>query len=364
MLLLTGSPLFSKSLNKNSHSDKSKLLRGCFSCHKGHSTYDSQMLPQMKDTFCFRCHGDPTRAAKRKQNRELAPDVRLPNMQREFEKPYHHPIETTGIHTYGETLPERDPSVPRHSECGDCHHHHYVKKDNTFAGITGTNRQGIMVDTISSEYELCFKCHSSSANLPPDQTNKAELFSMGNPSYHPVTAIGKNNDVPSLISPLTAASLIKCTDCHGNDNPTGPKGPHGSSYKYILKKNFTPTDGPEQISRYELCYTCHKRDSILNNISFQYHRLHILSVGSSCKTCHNPHGSLQYRHLIDFDNMIATPSSGGRLEYISSGNRAGQCFLKCHNKDHNPAKYPTTTSVIQPSTSTPSPSLRQQLLLP
>jgi len=93
--------------------------------------------------------------------------------------------------------------------------------------------------------KLCFNCHSYSANLPADQTNKAEIFNISNPSFHPVLTSGRNTDVPSLAPPLTASSLITCTDCHSNDDPAGPKGPHGSSYRYILSKNYTTVDGAE-----------------------------------------------------------------------------------------------------------------------
>ncbi|MEW6001356.1 MAG: cytochrome c3 family protein, partial [Nitrospirota bacterium] len=264
------------------------------------------------------------------------------NIQKEFEKPYHHPIEKTGIHRFGETLPEINPSMPRHADCGDCHHHHYVTEENKMAGISGINQQGVRVNVVEG-YELCFKCHSFSANLPADETNKAEIFDISNPSFHPIIAPGRNNDVPSLIPPLTSSSTIKCIDCHNNDDSVGPKGPHGSVYKYILTKNFTDVDGSESAFQYELCYSCHRRSSILSDESFQLHNLHVSIVGASCRTCHNPHGSTRYPRLIDFENNISIrPSNSGRLEFTSFGIRTGQCFLNCHNKDHNPAVYPSS----------------------
>ncbi len=48
---------------------------------------------------------------------------------------------------------------------------------------------------------------------------------------------------PVFCIPLNASSLIKCTDCHNNDDSFGPKGPHGSNYEHILKKNFTLIGG-------------------------------------------------------------------------------------------------------------------------
>ncbi|MDQ7787210.1 MAG: cytochrome c3 family protein [Thermodesulfovibrionales bacterium] len=262
------------------------------------------------------------------------------NVQREFTKAYHHPIETSGLHEYREDLPETIPSAPRHVACVDCHHHHYVSQGNKHVGIKGTNVEGSKIPNIMNEYELCFNCHSYSANLPSDQMNKASLFNPSNPSYHPIVAQGKNNNVPSLQMPFTETSIIKCTDCHNNDDISGPKGPHGSSHMHLLKKNFNSDDSAEGLYQYELCYSCHMRTSILNNESFPYHKLHLTVVGSSCRTCHNPHGSTLYAHMIDLDDMSISPSDSGALEFRDLGPRAGECFLSCHGKNHGPARYP------------------------
>ena len=78
------------------------------------------------------------------------------------------------------------------------------------------------------------------------QTNTRLEFATGpNPSYHPVVSAGKSLDVPSLIPPLTTASIINCTDCHSNDSGpnaggTGPSGPHGSLYPPILERQHGP----------------------------------------------------------------------------------------------------------------------------
>ncbi len=323
------------------HLDKNNLPKGCGSCHEGHGIYNTPMLPDQKDKFCFRCHGYDDIRNIIKQLGYLSSDVNLTNIEKEFEKPYHHPIENIGIHYYGEILPELDPSTPRHSECVDCHHYHYVKNDDKTFGIRGVNIQGAIIQQINNEYELCFKCHSYSANLPAEQTNKATIFNPSNPSYHPIVEIGKNrDDVPSLLFPMTPASKIKCGDCHGNNDLTGPKGPHGSDYEHILRMNFNQDDGPESEFAYQLCYQCHNRASILSNESFFYHNLHISLVGTSCRTCHNPHGSIQYTHLIDLDSPSIMRSNTGNLDFIDLGSKAGQCFLNCHGKDHDPATYP------------------------
>jgi predicted CXXCH cytochrome family protein len=332
--------LHSTSFRESPHGDKTKLPKGCASCHKGHGIKNTPMLSDEKDSFCFRCHGESITMEMTRRMGYLSANTKGANLNRVFEKAYRHPVDKTGIHRYNETLPETDSSAPRHAECIDCHHYHYVTTSNTMEGIRGINRDGAIVENIQAEYELCFKCHSYSANLPADQTNKAELFKTSNPSYHPIISQGKNNTTPSLIQPLSESSTIKCTNCHNNDDPLGPKGPHASNYRYILARNFNESDGPESTFQYELCYGCHRRSSILGNESFKYHNRHISLEGTSCRTCHNPHASTSYSHLIDFNNLSIAPSSSGRLDFKDLGPKAGECFLTCHSKDHNPARYP------------------------
>jgi predicted CXXCH cytochrome family protein len=340
--LLTPDSIFSESIRNGPHGDRSKVLKGCYSCHKGHGVLNTPMLPNSKSIFCYRCHGNNLFVEETRHKGDLANNTKSVNVQDVFQKTYRHPAEKSGSSRYDdETIPEKDPSAERHAGCVDCHHHHYVSEYNLFAGLKGVTANGEAIDKIGFEYELCFKCHSYSANLPFDQTNKALIFNLKNPSYHPVLGPGTNNDVPSLTGAFTTSSVIKCTDCHGNDDPIGPKGVHGSNYNHILKKNFNEADGIEGTLQYELCYNCHSRDSILNNISFQYHNLHILKVGVSCRTCHNPHGSQKYSHLIDFDNLSISTSSSGKIEFRGLGHRTGECYLTCHRKDHNPAGYPS-----------------------
>ncbi len=333
-------------LTKSLHFDKDILPKGCRSCHIGHGMPNTPMLPETRGDFCFRCHGENSTYQNKKGKVYIAGGVTVPDLQKVFNKPYRHPVERTGIHRHGETLPETDRSAQRHAECVDCHNAHFVTRTNKSVNIKGVSSQGLTVQSIDNEYELCFKCHSSSANLPVDERNKREEFSVSNPSYHPVVAQGKNRDVPSLLYPLNSSSTIKCTDCHNNDDTLGPQGPHGSNYQYILKKNYVLSDGgAEGPYQYELCYSCHRRESILANESFFYHDLHLSVVNASCRTCHNPHGSTQYSHLIEFDPLVVGPStSKGYIEYRSLGRRAGECYLTCHGKDHNPLSYPTAQS--------------------
>ncbi len=96
------------------------------------------------------------------------------------------------------------------------------------------------------------------------------LFDPANPSFHPVETQGKNPDVPSLLPPYTATSIISCTDCHGNSDTLGPPGPHGSDYQYLLTDSYITDDNtPESPSSYALCYQCHSRSVVVSSIKLR-----------------------------------------------------------------------------------------------
>jgi len=160
--------------------------------------------------------------------------------------------------------------------------------------------------------------------------------------------------VVSLIEPYSAreerpgdVTLITCTDCHGSDDPIGPRGPHGSSYAGLLKLNYQVGDElPESEYAYALCYKCHERRSILSNESFPYHRQHIQGdtaggLGTSCFTCHDAHGSTQYPNLIRFDESVVSPNLQDKLKFDPQGYSArhGACYLNCHGVEHSPKEY-------------------------
>ena len=278
----------------------------------------------------------------------------LKNIEAEFFKTFRHPtFDTPGRHKSNEILPEIDVKALRHADCVDCHHPHFVTKENKFEGIKG-KRIVNQTAQVSKESEVCYRCHGDSLNLPGKYTNKRIEFSLTSPSFHPVEGEGKNSAVISLIRPYkekkvasTDIAVISCSDCHGNDDPNGPKGVHGSRNRFILKDNFDTSDNiSESTHAYALCYRCHNRTSILANESFKFHALHIqgksiAGSGTSCFTCHNSHGSVEYKYLIKFNRDYVSPNSKGLLKFVEKGNAkfSGECYLKCHGVDHNPKSY-------------------------
>jgi hypothetical protein len=120
----------------------------------------------------------------------------------------------------------------------------------------------------------------------------------------------------------------------------------------ILERQQIVTDhNPESAANYALCYKCHSRDSILADQSFRAgnstgadrgHRFHVVDAKTACTTCHDSHGIATAKHLINFNTQYVTPSSNGRLEYVSTGPGAGNCSLTCHGKDHDATPYTQT----------------------
>ncbi len=307
--------------SNETHLDKAKLPKGCGSCHKGHGNRATAMLAAPKDELCFGCHG----SAKTGTPGEARTDISSVILKRS-----NHPVSLTSkYHVRGETLPEKSASTPRHVSCYDCHDVHFTKKGETFRGVRGYSGGGGKMKSAQKEYEVSYLCHSDSADLPSSAINVARKFDPGNASFHPVQAAGKNRSVPSLKG-ASSSSIIACSDCHGNDDRYGPKGPHGSNYAGLLKANYSKETGTESPGAYALCYGCHNRGSILNDESFRAHKRHVVYGSVSCAACHDAHGSRDRDNLINIDTKTAFSNSQGQFNYMKIMPGKPRCFLNCH----------------------------------
>ena len=350
LVVLVSSASATDSFLQGAHANIELMPKSCRACHSG-----MRISVNGEEDNCLKCHGDPSNRAYMASRGYIADaNVSLADIGAELQKPYSHPsLSFRNIHRQNEQLPEDQMHAQRHAECVDCHNPHEASADQPYRGIPG-RRIGNMIVDVQFEYELCYKCHAESANLPGDSTNKHAEFRISNPSFHPVEGEGASSYVISLKEPFVARadkasdiSIINCSSCHGSEDINSPRGPHGSSYEGLLVDNYEQRDGfPEGQFTYALCYKCHDRISILADESFPHHSKHIVGLssatsGTSCFTCHDAHGSTQYPSLIRFNEEVVRPNLNGRLEFRSNGvaARSGTCSLSCHDVEHDERSY-------------------------
>ena len=319
----------------------------CENCHNPHNSNGNPILMnfQPEENNCNDCHNG--NAASK-------------NISAQFAKTYRHNI-TNYLQVHDPNEPPYVTSM--HVECTDCHNPHASNNTTATApnvngfllGVKGVNQAGIEVYPAQYSYEICYRCHAGSPGSPPSPTarvisqNNVRLeFATSNPSHHAVVGPGANPNVPSLIAPYTTSSIIYCTDCHASDGTGSPKGPHGSIYPRILKRQYITADNTnESANAYALCYSCHSRSAIITEGgSFYYHKKHIIDEKTPCNACHDPHGishtqgnSTNNSNLINFWTSIVTNSSGGQLKFEDQGLYHGRCYLTCHGENHNPLSY-------------------------
>jgi len=375
-------------------SGHSTIQQGCETCHTPHFAVAQPLLIYTSSTYCTTCHGNETapnpiphgesltvsqaRAAVQTTAFSMVSKV---DIKRQIEKRSAHHLRpglTVGAAVRNEKSATR--SLSGTSSCTDCHNPHAANKKKAVApyvsgmiqGVSGVDRNGMDIVSVTYEYEICLKCHGDYTTIFQyiprviSTTNMRLAFDTSNPSYHPVVAMGKKLNIPSIPSSLeptlSVSSVIYCSDCH-HDDVGGSRGPHGSSYAPILGERYETADGtPESYENYALCYRCHNRTGILNDLSFKKkihqttatgggHSGH-LAVGTPCSACHDPHGinmtlpgaaqgTGSHTHLINFDARIVLPKPGNKVPiYTDTGTFSGSCTLLCHGKLHNNLSYP------------------------
>jgi predicted CXXCH cytochrome family protein len=317
----------------------------CENCHDPHSAGSDERILNyfFEEDNCFTCHNG---------------NVASTNIETQFTKTYIHPVQNfAGVHSPAEDA----TTMQKHVECFDCHNPHWANSSNPpqgapevsgrNQGVTGIDESGQPVDEALNLYEICYKCHGDNnvktvapVNRLYPEINVRLEFDPSNPSYHPVEAIGANPDVPSLTGGLTENSIIYCTDCHNNNELTGPRGTHGSTNHFILERRYDHIDNRRIESQfYAMCFKCHSESNLLGDNSFEHDR-HLRSADTACFVCHDPHGISATQgnpnnnaHLINFNLDIVNGNSFAQPRFENLGTpsaRRGACNLNCHGETH------------------------------
>lgn len=334
----------------------------CVNCHDPHGNRDAlgvvpALLAMRAPELCLTCH-DGSRAA---------------NIRNELRKSYRHPMDERGKHDPAEgSDPGRFSGMTladRHADCADCHNAHQVRGDpappsapQASSRLAGVSRVEVLNGGAGAlpnyrflsasdpgdvlEYQVCFKCHSSFAKLPARQPDLARLTNPENPSFHPIQAEGRNRNIDpaAFTNGWSAQSQVLCTDCHNTDDRR-LRGPHGSSYPYILKKPHPTATTRQAPDRGELCFDCHSFDvyadatapdsvaraSRFNGPGTAGHTFHVAIEKVPCAACHESHGSTRNAALI----------AGGReISLYTQSPAGGTCNTRCHGLETYTASYP------------------------
>jgi predicted CXXCH cytochrome family protein len=371
---------------------------GCLNCHVTHGSPVKQyLLAAPVDQLCYNgsgCHGSGisvTHAAGSllvSQKTSLAPSgsskgsvgmsrpVATYNMESVFSRAlYRHPVGTSGA-TYQKstTTTQQQPRV----ECADCHNSHVAGSSMIMGGgsipkslkkVVGVSKDSMASVEASAEYQICYKCHSGSSafrfvgiskpNRVINEPDQMKRFDSGNPSFHPVAAIRRNDGGRSLLATIqNSMYTIACSDCHNSDQSKkaggdGPNGPHGSRYEHILLARYEmPLKAAGRSSscssyqaEYALCFTCHSDNYVMLSGSYfsngtrNEHFSHVVDRCIPCFACHDPHGvpyvdgatAVGNAHLINFDRGYAASQSLPVPSYLSTGSGSGSCTVACHS---------------------------------
>lgn len=296
----------------------------CRSCHKLHSGGGTPYLQRaVEQNSCYDgtntgCHGASAPVANR--------------IQPEMVKTWRHTAnDFDGRHknrTTHETTAELG-STNRHSECQDCHDPHQAQvsvvrtsrgtarisaalrgvwgveptwptpntamltNDNTWAVPTVYTK----INPATDEYQVCLKCHSGYVSLPVGKRDIAAEINPQYASYHGIVPGGTTNAnvvTTTTNEPWATNKRVWCSDCHGSETSTSPRGPHGStlnnvgpgtsnSDKMLIATIQSTSSGTP------LCLVCHKSTSYVSASTgsrFPEHSRGNHKVAEGCFTCH------------------------------------------------------------------------------
>lgn len=361
----------------------------CRNCHAAHgaSTAQAYILRGAEESTCYNCHGSPALPGAK-------------SVQNLFAKASKHPVETvSGVHLNPELDGTNLKTGKRHSECWDCHNPHRAKAGThvtpgnaigeallgawgvepaygaagAWQAATSFTRR-VFNDTVNDkEYQLCLKCHSYYAygvTPPAGYTDQSTEYNPNNRSAHPVR--NSANAQTGAVAPKALATVqlsspwntstnmgnqtMTCSDCHGSDVVSDPKGPHGSASQFMLKgpRTYWPKNASGGLwslddiknnknswSSNLFCVNCHPMLSGSNFLNNVHSRGNHQRSDVYCVTCHTvvPHGSKRSR-LIGYTSDPApyNYSGTGRYEKLvidgfrKASSRTGYGDNNCNSK--------------------------------
>ncbi|UFS71061.1 hypothetical protein LPW11_02465 [Geomonas sp. RF6] len=327
---------------------------GCVNCHKPHFAQRGVHLLKQADSSS----GEESNCISTCHKGASYPGG---DVASSFALDYRHPIQLyPGVHEANETLPV--PEGKKHVQCVDCHNPHQAgfqgsplgstspavsppskapEVNGPLRGVRGVTTFGEAIPGegyASSEFQICFKCHSggsasyfksnrSSTQRPVrvfSSYDESVRFGASSVSFHPVTKLTTGTG-RSLKSDYQNGKMqmVYCSDCHA---------PHGSVEPYILRENNSDTF-PVGAATFPLCFRCHDDTYLYGTAgSRTLHVSHVRNHLTPCASCHDPHGiptltgvtQNNAAHLMNFDTRYA----GAGASYDAAGRSctvAGTC---------------------------------------
>lgn len=270
----------------------------CLGCHKPHGAVQgTRLLRPYYKSAGLGVEDDPETGACLNCHDGASVDG-VPNIKGEFDKATQHPVHEyySGEHFPKEVLPDKAALIVTHVECADCHDPHQgqhserrigddsatgmlhgvvapeMNPDRYGAAWTSPNVTPMEEVSVSHEYELCLKCHSSYSKMDfgEEKRHMQEIdiyFNPNNSASHGCIA-PNNNRNPYVIKGLTEKlkqawldngvstdiGVVACSDCHGSDSGE-IDGPHGSNQPWLLRDVLT--EEGDFAGNTVVCYRCH-----------------------------------------------------------------------------------------------------------
>lgn len=383
--------LAADALNGSPHGDQTLTGDSCAACHRSHAAPGIILRDAWpEEAICFTCHtaaGPGTNVQPAFSN--------YVNTSTGFYK--HDIMFSNNTHQLNETSGADFGGGNRHVECEDCHDPHNSTRGSSaapnlpleMAGASGVDPNWSGPGSPASfswlanaltEYQVCFKCHSSFTTLPAynpdgwtgsavvanglhkltsgsaaqvlDSRDLAKEFNPYQTSFHPVVAQGRNQNISAatFVNGWSQTSMTYCSDCHNGIAGGGGAGSHGSPLLHLLggSANFSTvySNGSPRVNASEVCFQCHNFQSYVSGQNesshFKEHDKHLNNNwGTTCYTCHDSHGSEQ-QHLINLDASAMTFLNGRNSQtawYYDPVTQKAGCYVSCHGKTHNPLVY-------------------------